>query len=99
MTYSKLCSSIVTQNKSLLLFFQLVLANPGRTVIDKLFASDFSNSIGENKIFLTVADAVVTCAPKSVEEVWASKMQRPDGKHGEEKNNNNNWDVQIYTPT
>ncbi|KAE9458936.1 hypothetical protein C3L33_09163, partial [Rhododendron williamsianum] len=58
-----------TQNKSLLLFFQLVLANPGRTVIDKLFASDFANSIGENKIFLTVADAVVTCAPKSVEEV------------------------------
>ncbi|KAG5541691.1 hypothetical protein RHGRI_021500 [Rhododendron griersonianum] len=48
---------------------QLVLANPGRTVIDKLFASDFANSIGENKIFLTVADAVVTCAPKSVEEV------------------------------
>ncbi|KAI8548232.1 hypothetical protein RHMOL_Rhmol07G0257400 [Rhododendron molle] len=47
---------------------QLVLANPGRTVIDKLFASDFANSIGENKIFLTVADAVVTCAPKSVEE-------------------------------
>ncbi|XP_058223877.1 sulfate transporter 1.3-like [Rhododendron vialii] len=48
---------------------QLVLANPGRTVIDKLFASDFANSIGENKIFLTVADAVITCAPKSVEEV------------------------------
>lgn len=48
---------------------QLVLANPGQVVIDKLFASDFANSIGENKIFLTVADAVLTCAPKAVEEV------------------------------
>lgn len=46
-----------------------MLANPGQTVIDKLFASDFANSIGENKIFLKVADAVVTCVPKSVEEI------------------------------
>lgn len=43
---------------------QLVLANPGQAVIDKLHASDFANLIGEDKIFLTVADAVLTCAPK-----------------------------------
>ncbi|KAK3031505.1 hypothetical protein RJ639_036019 [Escallonia herrerae] len=43
---------------------QLVLANPGQVVIDKLHASHFANLIGEDKIFLTVADAVLTCAPK-----------------------------------
>jgi high affinity sulfate transporter 1 len=26
--------------------------------------------IGEDKIFLTVADAVASCCPKSVGEVW-----------------------------
>ncbi|KAD6119499.1 hypothetical protein E3N88_10770 [Mikania micrantha] len=48
---------------------QLVLANPGRLVIDKLYASGFPDLIGENKIFLTVADAVLTCSPKIVHEV------------------------------
>ncbi|GFY96497.1 sulfate transporter 1;3 [Actinidia rufa] len=48
---------------------QLVLANPGQVVIDKLHASDFANLISEDKIFLTVADAVVTCSPKPAEEV------------------------------
>lgn len=48
---------------------QLVLANPGQTVIDKLHASGFPSLIGEDKIFLTVADAVLTCSPKLVEEV------------------------------
>ncbi|XP_059631423.1 sulfate transporter 1.3-like [Cornus florida] len=48
---------------------KLVLANPGPVVIDKLHASDFTNVIGEDKIFLTVADAVLTCSPKSTEEV------------------------------
>ncbi|XP_076925903.1 sulfate transporter 1.2-like [Bidens hawaiensis] len=48
---------------------QLVLANPGRLVIDKLYASGFPDLIGENKIFLTVADAVLTCSPKIVEQV------------------------------
>ncbi|XP_059631429.1 sulfate transporter 1.3-like [Cornus florida] len=48
---------------------KLVLANPGPVVIDKLHASDFANVIGEDKIFLTVADAVLTCSPKSTEEV------------------------------
>ncbi|XP_019174949.1 PREDICTED: sulfate transporter 1.3-like isoform X2 [Ipomoea nil] len=43
---------------------QLVLANPGRVVIDKLHASNFTNVIGEDKIYLTVADAVLACSPK-----------------------------------
>lgn len=43
---------------------KLVLANPGRVVIDKLHASGFANLIGDDKIFLTVADAVLTCSPK-----------------------------------
>ncbi|KAF8405979.1 hypothetical protein HHK36_008059 [Tetracentron sinense] len=47
---------------------QLVLANPGQVVIDKLHASNFAGKIGEDKIFLTVADAVLTCTPKMVEE-------------------------------
>ncbi|GFY89155.1 sulfate transporter 1;1 [Actinidia rufa] len=46
---------------------QLVLANPGQVVIDKLHASSFANLIGEDKIFLTVADAVLMCAPKTNE--------------------------------
>lgn len=48
---------------------QLVLANPGQAVIDKLHASNFPNLIGEDKIFLSVADAVMTCSPKLAEEV------------------------------
>lgn len=48
---------------------QLVLSNPGRVVIDKLHASDFVNQIGEDKIFLTVGDAVLTCSAKSPAEV------------------------------
>ncbi|XWS54478.1 hypothetical protein CRYUN_Cryun10bG0092900 [Craigia yunnanensis] len=43
---------------------KLVLANPGSVVIDKLHASKFPEMIGEDRIFLTVADAVLTCAPK-----------------------------------
>ncbi|PHT51799.1 High affinity sulfate transporter 1 [Capsicum baccatum] len=43
---------------------ELVLANPGPLVIDKLHASGFPDRIGEDKIFLTVADAVMTFAPK-----------------------------------
>ncbi|XP_058191903.1 sulfate transporter 1.3-like [Rhododendron vialii] len=46
---------------------QLVLANPGQAVIDKLYTSGFANLIGEDKIFLTVADAVLTYAPKTEE--------------------------------
>ncbi|KAL2490994.1 Sulfate transporter 1.3 [Abeliophyllum distichum] len=43
---------------------QLILANPGQVVLDKLHASDFANVIGDDKIFLTVADAITTLAPK-----------------------------------
>ncbi|XWS63175.1 hypothetical protein CRYUN_Cryun06bG0073300 [Craigia yunnanensis] len=43
---------------------KLVLANPGPIVVDKLHASKFPEMIGEDRIFLTVADAVLTCAPK-----------------------------------
>ncbi|XWS21543.1 hypothetical protein CRYUN_Cryun30bG0063300 [Craigia yunnanensis] len=48
---------------------QLILANPGPVVIDKLHASNFANLIGDDKIFPTVADAVSSCSPKLVEEV------------------------------
>ncbi|KAH9756694.1 Sulfate transporter 1.3 [Citrus sinensis] len=47
---------------------QLILANPGPVVMDKLHASSFTSLIGEDNIFLTVADAVSSCAPKLVEE-------------------------------
>uniref|UniRef100_A0A2N9GU92 STAS domain-containing protein n=1 Tax=Fagus sylvatica TaxID=28930 RepID=A0A2N9GU92_FAGSY len=47
---------------------QLILANPGPVVIDKLHASKFANLIGQDKIFLTVADAISSCSTKSVEE-------------------------------
>ncbi|KAM7459897.1 hypothetical protein LguiA_036123 [Lonicera macranthoides] len=43
---------------------QLIIANPGQAVIDKLHAAEFMQLIGEDNIFLTVADAVLTCAPK-----------------------------------
>ncbi|KAF1002008.1 sulfate transporter 1.3-like [Apium graveolens] len=43
---------------------QLNLANPGQVVHDKLHASEFANLLGEDKIFLRVADAIVMCAPK-----------------------------------
>ncbi|GLT96685.1 hypothetical protein SLE2022_142910 [Rubroshorea leprosula] len=45
----------------------LVLANPGPVVVDKIHASGFAELIGEDKIFLTVADAVLTFAPKMEE--------------------------------
>ncbi|KAJ3677318.1 hypothetical protein LUZ60_003042 [Juncus effusus] len=47
---------------------QLVLANPGSVVIEKLQASKFTELIGQDKIFLTVSDAVMNCSPKSIEE-------------------------------
>ncbi|KAK8684102.1 hypothetical protein V6N13_040138 [Hibiscus sabdariffa] len=48
---------------------QLILTNPGPVVMDKLEASRFANLIGEDKIFLTVADAVSSCSPKQADEV------------------------------
>lgn len=47
---------------------QLVLANPGPAVIHKLHASNFANLIGEDRIFLTVADAVSSCSPKLADQ-------------------------------
>ncbi|CAA0831039.1 Sulfate transporter 1.3 [Striga hermonthica] len=43
---------------------QLVLANPGQAVLDKLHTSTFTDTVGYDKIFLTVGDAVMTLAPK-----------------------------------
>ncbi|XP_057997774.1 sulfate transporter 1.2-like [Hevea brasiliensis] len=48
---------------------QLVLANPGPMLVDKLHASRYAELIGEDNIFLTVAEAVHTCAPKMKELV------------------------------
>ncbi|KAL2342118.1 hypothetical protein Fmac_010058 [Flemingia macrophylla] len=43
---------------------QLILANPGPVVMEKLHASNLTNLIGEDKIFLTVGDAVSIFGPK-----------------------------------
>ncbi|ESQ34581.1 hypothetical protein EUTSA_v10009756mg [Eutrema salsugineum] len=48
---------------------QLVLANPGPVVIDKLYVSNFADMLGHDKIFLTVAEAVDCCCPKLSDEV------------------------------
>ncbi|WZZ58453.1 hypothetical protein YC2023_058560 [Brassica napus] len=48
---------------------QLVLANPGPLVIDKLHVSNFADMLGYDKIFLTVAEAVNSCCPKQSDEV------------------------------
>jgi high affinity sulfate transporter 1 len=48
---------------------QLILANPGPAVILKLRSAKFTDLIGEDKIFLTVGDAVKKFAPKAVENV------------------------------
>lgn len=44
-----------------------MLANPGPIVMEKLHASKFTDLIGEDKIFLTVADAVATFGSKAEE--------------------------------
>ncbi|CAM0871748.1 unnamed protein product [Alopecurus aequalis] len=43
----------------------LILANPGPAVIQKLWSSKFTELIGEDKIFLSVGDAVKNVAPKA----------------------------------
>ncbi|RWV89619.1 hypothetical protein GW17_00048224 [Ensete ventricosum] len=53
----------------LLLLLQLVLANPGPVVIEKLYSAKFPELIGHDKVFLTVAEAVMTCTPKAREDV------------------------------
>lgn len=52
---------------------QLLLANPGAAVIQKLRSSGFIEIIGRDKIFLTVGDAVKACAPKAREDVWSTQ--------------------------
>ncbi|CAH8272634.1 unnamed protein product [Arabidopsis lyrata] len=47
---------------------QLILANPGPVVIEKLYASKFVEEIGEKNIFLTVGDAVADCVPRLAEQ-------------------------------
>ncbi|KAI9103606.1 hypothetical protein K1719_023229 [Acacia pycnantha] len=47
---------------------QLLLANPGTIVMEKLYASKLVEVIGEDRIFLSVGDAVATIGSK-VEEV------------------------------
>ncbi|CAM0871749.1 unnamed protein product [Alopecurus aequalis] len=44
---------------------QLILANPGPAVIQKLRSSNFTELIGDDKIFLSVGDAVKNVAPKA----------------------------------
>ncbi|KAK8965853.1 Sulfate transporter 1.2 [Platanthera guangdongensis] len=48
---------------------QLALANPGPVVMEKLHASEFVETIGIDKIFLTVGSAVIKCSHKSNEDV------------------------------
>ncbi|KAG2310443.1 hypothetical protein Bca52824_022000 [Brassica carinata] len=47
---------------------QLILANPGPVVTEKLHASRFADEIGEENIFLSVGDAVAICSPKLAEQ-------------------------------
>ncbi|KAJ3700086.1 hypothetical protein LUZ61_003791 [Rhynchospora tenuis] len=44
---------------------QLILANPGPVVIDKLSLADFTEHIGHENIFLTVGEAVKSCLVKT----------------------------------
>ena len=66
------------------MFWQLLLANPGPIVIEKLQASKLSDLIGEDKIFLTVGDAVTTFGPKGL-DLWRTQH-----------NNYSNWSVYLY---
>ncbi|RZS11238.1 hypothetical protein BHM03_00042545 [Ensete ventricosum] len=47
---------------------QLFLANPGPVVIQKLHLAKFTELIGHEKIFLSVAEAVMSCTPKARED-------------------------------
>ena len=52
-------------NKNPCVPLQLILANPGPAVIQKLRSAKFTDLIGDDKIFLSVSDAVKKFAPKS----------------------------------
>ena len=60
---------LITKIKIHFYHLQLVVANPGPVVIQKLRSAKFTDLIGEDKIFLTVGDAVKKCAPKVVGNV------------------------------
>lgn len=55
-------------NMEILCIWQLILANPGSIVMEKLLSSKLNEHIGSNNIFLTVADAVRFCTRKSMQE-------------------------------
>lgn len=59
----------VMKPDSVFVYKQLILANPGPLVIGKLHLSHFADMLGEDNIYLTVADAVEACCPKLSEEV------------------------------
>lgn len=59
----------LTKIKICSFYLQLVLTNPGPAVIQKLRSAKFTDMIGEDKIFLTVGDAVKKFAPKMVDNV------------------------------
>ncbi|KAG4983044.1 hypothetical protein JHK87_027793 [Glycine soja] len=68
-TSKKSCPKCVSLPESVSVDMEvLLLANPGPAVTDKLYASSFANTIGEDKIFLTVAEAVAYYSPKLVED-------------------------------
>ncbi|CAN6478090.1 unnamed protein product [Victoria cruziana] len=48
---------------------QLVLADPGHKVIHKLYESKFNETIGDDNIFLSVAEAVRACSSKAEYEI------------------------------
>jgi high affinity sulfate transporter 1 len=57
----------ITKNKIHVCHLQLILANPGPAVIQKLRSAKFIELIGEDKIFMSVGDAVKKFAPDSAE--------------------------------
>ncbi|CAL9118628.1 unnamed protein product [Musa textilis] len=48
---------------------QLGIANPGAVVVEKLRLAEFIELIGQEKLFLTVGEAVIGCAPKVSDDV------------------------------
>ena len=52
----------------LYVMMQLALANPGKLVIEKLHESDLTKLIGEDNIYITVANDVNYCYNKVVED-------------------------------
>ncbi|RRT63701.1 hypothetical protein B296_00019867 [Ensete ventricosum] len=49
--------------------YELGIANPGAVVVEKLRLAEFIELIGQEKLFLTVGEAVIGCAPKVSEDV------------------------------